>query len=178
MCTLRRTLSFTFMVCLLAGCQSVDRPASPRHAPDMIHFAGHPPVFLFMPIIAPDMKGDQGYIAEIVLPRDRSFTTERIEVTVQGSVASPGNVRLRSGATVLEAVISAGGFEPWAGTKRLEVSQSSGQRVRLYFHSRRTAGANFRLVWCDTTKNDTGPVPASDYVLDAGDWIVFLTALY
>lgn len=178
MFALYRTLTLGLVTCVLTGCQSAQRRYASKDAPDVFHYTGNPPVLMFIPLASLGPEDSRGYPAEIALPTDRGFTTNRIEVAVGGAVASPGIVRLRSGSTDLEAVSAAGGFEPWAHKKRLRVSKHSGQPVTIYFHSRTAAGARYRLVWYDTTENDSGKAPVSDYVLDAGDEFHVPKAVY
>ena len=163
-----RLLMYVSLVLCLAGCQGVKRTPSALDAPDVIHYAGNPPVLIFIPI--PALTDDfAGYPAQIALPAHRDFTTNALNVAVSGEVLSPGLVTLRSGSTVLQAIVAAGGLTPSAFTKRLSLRKSSGQSVSLYRHSRRTAGDRYRLVWCDVTREDSGHVAPVDYILDPGD---------
>ncbi len=175
---LRRIVSLSFLACLLTGCEIAKRRASAKDAPDVFHYAANPPVLTFIPLASLGPEENRGYAAEIALPVHQDITTNRIEVVVHGAVASPGIVRLPSGSTVLEAVGAAGGFTPWAFKKRLRISKHSGQPVTIYFHSRRTTGTRYRLVWYDTTENDSRSIPVSDYVLDAGVEFHVPTAVY
>jgi len=166
------------VTCLAAGCQMSQRRSSSQDAPDVFHYAGNPPVLIFIPLASLRPEDNRGYPAQIALPAQRDFTTNRIGMTARGEVVSPGVVRLRSGSTVLEAIGSAGGFAPCAHKKRLRVSKSSGEPVTLFFHSRRTASARFGLVWCDTSQEDSLGVAVSDYVLEAGDEIHVPSAVF
>jgi len=194
MLTLRRyVLPFSLLVCLTVGCHSAvhehspkdslevhhdvtpaapatpSAPASSKDPPDVYHYVGAQPVLIFIPLPSFAPEDNRGYPAEIALPPHRGFTDDRIEVEVNGAVASRGVVRLRSGGTVLEAVDLAGGFEPWAYAKRVSVFRRSGEYVKLYLHWRRKPGAPYRSVWYDTREEADSNVSESDYVLSAGD---------
>jgi hypothetical protein len=164
----------------LAGCQTPERHTAPTQVADadVVHYSGAPPVWLFIPFPT-IIENASGYPAQIIL-RNRTYSTNRIEVAVQGEVVCPGLVRLPVGSTVLQAISQAGGFTALAVNERLRIHKASGKTVMLYLHSRLTTDRTYRQAWCDSRKdvpqaivgNKTEKELVSDYVLDNGDEIV------
>ena len=159
------------VIFVAAGCQT---PLSQKTA-----YHGNLPVLISIPFDGVlRSENTSSYPAQIALPSDRDFTTNRIEVSVNGAVASPGVVRLRSDSTVLESINAAGGFAPWAYAKKIHVTGSGHRQFVLYLHSRPLAGTHFKMVWCDTNKLDNVRGLISDYGVSAGDKISIRTATY
>src|SRR5688572_17916672 len=77
-------------VSLLMGCQTNAPRSSPEEA-DIIHYAGKAPVWIFIPFPTLTDEG-RGHPARIALPPRRDWTTNRIEIVVQGEVMVEGIV--------------------------------------------------------------------------------------
>jgi protein involved in polysaccharide export with SLBB domain len=116
-----------------------------------------------------------GYPAQIALPSERRYTTNRIEVTVHGDVAASGRVQLPEGSTVLEAISRTGGFLDYARKSQLRVTRKSGTRFKLYLRSHFVAGARHRLVWYDVKVDGNA---MKDFVLEDGDEIHVARAIF
>ena len=161
---------------LLAGCQTNEPRSSPQPA-DVIHYTGETPAWIFIPFGRLTENGS-GYLARIALPPRRDWTTNRMEVAVEGAVMLDGIVKLRQGSTVMQVIGCAGGFSDRGSARRVTVWRSSAPPVRLFLRSRWLPGALYREVWYDTkpdgpypSPKDTGSNSASDYVLQPGDKI-------
>ena len=182
MSRLQRLLLLTLASASLAGCRTNQPPAS-SHESDVIHYAADTPFWIFIPFARLTDDG-RGYPARIALPPRKDWTTNRMEILVQGEVIVEGIVRLRPGSTVLQAISCAGGFSNYAfARKGVRVSRSSGS-VSLYLRSRWVPGAQYREVWCDTkpdgpylSPKDADGTSVGDYVLQPGDRIFVARAI-
>ena len=86
--------------------------------------------WIFIPLPSFD-EGIRGFPAEVQLP-PRLYGTNRIAVEVSGEVVAPGKIQPLAGSTVLQAVGMAGGFTPFAYTRKLELHEISGEPIQLH----------------------------------------------
>jgi hypothetical protein len=148
---------------VLVACQTHEgrRGTASHVASEALYFTGdYCPVLVFVPSAFQDARL-HGYVAEIALPA-RSATTNRIAVNVYGEVVFPGTVSLLEGCTVLQAISCAGGFTPFAFSRRLRLQRSSGQTLVLQLRWTRDQSSGRQRVCYGG---------AADCVLQPGDTI-------
>lgn len=154
-------LILTVVACGAVGCRTAE-------SPDVVHYRGGLPVWVFISTTPLDSNDLQGFPAQIARAQNQVFTTNRIEVEVEGDVIAPGTFHLPSGSTVLQAIVCAGGFTEFAYTGRLWLTRQSRHDVKLYLNCRFVYGGRYREVWYETRDNGNS---ATDYPLEDGDQI-------
>jgi len=112
----------SLIVCAAVGCRTAQHRGPAQDAPDVVHYSGDTPVWVFIPSSPWEATDRRGFPSQIALRSARDYTTNRIEVAVSGEVLSSRAVHLRSGSTVLQAVSCAGGFTEYALMKTIHVT--------------------------------------------------------
>lgn len=161
------------MACVIVGCRTATKqpPTLPNPDAEYVGYKHEPPVWLFIPLVHAFDSPRGGYPAEIALPPRTTYTTNRIEVTVQGSVLSPGLLRLPERCTVLQAVSFAGGFAEMAYTKMVFVTNRNRTTRILDLHFRHAPISGHRVAWYGGP-SWSGNDSETDYVLEDGDTLV------
>ncbi len=161
------------MACVIVGCRTTTIQSSslPNPDADYVGYKQEPPVWLFIPLVHLFDTPRGGYPAEIARQPRTTYTTNRIEVTVQGTVLSPGLLRLPERCTVLQAVSFAGGFAECAYTKKVFVTNRNQITRILYLHFRRAPISGHRVAWYGGP-SWSGNDSETDYVLEDGDIVV------
>jgi len=126
------SISFPMVGSLPAAGQSVDQLRSAIASGLAPNFATSPNVYVSV-----------GTLAEIA-PRV-SGGAVGVGIYVMGEIASPGKVDVAPGTTLLQALAQAGGFTPFAATKRIELHRTdrkSGAEQVYIFNYDRSGGGN------------------------------------
>jgi hypothetical protein len=136
---------------------------------------GSHPAWLYVP--TPGLYTLKGYPAEAALPR-LIYTTNRIQIIVEGEVVSEGRVTVPVGCTVIQAVGYAGGFTPFAHAHHFRIRKKSGQGGYLILQCKRTWLFGHKRVWYlfepygqNMNHSRTFSTSDTDYELEDGDRI-------
>ncbi len=163
----------------LAGCTTPKNDDRSRTQPwwNAVSPVNQVPFLLYFPSYAMEQSSRKGFVAEIALP-ERSYSTNRIEVTLQGQIRIQGAEQIPEGSTITQAINYAGGFTDFAYSKKLRLQSRTGNAVTLHRHSRLRTGIKCPLVWYDTNPRDFLASPKDaipslphDYILQSGDVI-------
>jgi hypothetical protein len=139
------TLAFTF-ICL--GCNNVHTQYSGSH------------FWIYVP--SPRIAKPRGGPAEVSLP-SLPYRTNRMEIIVEGEVASPGVIKPPEGCTVLQAIGYAGGFTDFAFTRYLRLTRPTWKTLHLRLQARAKDPYGHRVVWYEASPSTT------DFILKTGD---------
>jgi hypothetical protein len=110
----------------------------------------HEWIFITFPAYSSAPGHAIGYPAEIRLPKQIP-TTNAITVFVGGEIPYTDSVTLRTGATVLQAIVQAGGFTIWGNPRKVRVYHTDGSRGDLKLFERNVGKPAYRQVWLSET---------------------------
>ena len=150
-------LSQVTAVLLLVGCQSSHslyvQPASQKEMVDITFYG---------PIDSPGIP----FTMHAYIVRTNSVDpASTMKIRVVGSVAKPGLVELKIGATLLDAIKTTGGFVPYAFAPRIKVIRD-GQSYSLQLHYKKAREPHYYKAWYGDG------YPPGDFVLQPDDVVL------
>ena len=144
------TINFPYAGTIRAGGRTVDQVQENIASGIAANFASTPTVFVTVSGLRPETPAPAGAVSGIVGPA--------IDIYFLGEVKAPGLKPVAKGTTFLQAIAQAGGFTPFAATKRIQI--------------RRTIAGAQQVYSIDYRALSNGAALSRDIVLQAGDVIL------